>query len=218
MAEIRCEQCGFLNPEGATLCQMCEEPLVASQPVAAPAPAVSVAPTIPTQAQSDGVEYYVMCPESSTKTVVEHANISSYYCEGCQCEHFIDGVIWSVDSRTLQPEGVATPAAQTQPKGDDLWLEEVNTHFRIDISKPGGTLGRYGNFGAEYFRSRGMNTVSGEHCLLRYEFNNWVLYHISRTNQTKYDGMIMAANAPTLLEDGKILTLANTVSFVVRIG
>ena len=53
---------------------------------------------------------------------------------------------------------------------------------------------------------------------IRYEFNNWVLSHISRTNQTKYNGMILTANEPTLLEDGKLLTLANTVTFIVRIG
>ena len=102
--------------------------------------------------------------------------------------------------------------------GDVLWLEEVNSHFRIEIDKAGGTLGRYGKYGSEFFQSRGLLTVSGEHCIITNEFGNWVIRHISKTNQTKYNNMILGTNEPNLLENGKILTLANSVSFVVRIG
>lgn len=217
MAEILCEQCGFLNPEGSTECEICAEPLVKAAPPAAAAPADVPVQTVQQRAASDDVEYFVMCPESSTKTVVSGPDITTYFCQGCQTEHFVDGMIWCVESRSLSGDASQT-AQQAAPKGDNLWLEEVNSHLRIDIAKSGGTLGRYGNFGGDFFLSRGMNTVSGEHCLLRYEFNSWTLTHISRTNQTKYDGMIMTSNEPTLLEDGKVITLANTVSFVVRIG
>lgn len=231
MAGILCEQCGYMNPEGSIECEICAEPLKLTTPMAAPA-VEAVVPSYSNQVQTvrqndvpemirQDVECFVMCPESSTKTVVEGPNVMKYYCEGCQVDHYIDGMIWFIESRKIAaaPATVAAPAVQqTAPRGDNLWLEEVNTHFRIDIAKPGGTLGRYGNFGGDYFLSRGMNTVSGEHCLFRYEFNNWTLTHISRTNQTKYNGMIMSSNEPTLLEDGRMITLANTVSFIVRIG
>jgi hypothetical protein len=227
MAVIICEQCSYPNPEGSTECAICAEPLVKRAP-AAVAAVENVVPSCDNQVQTvqqssnmvlanPDVEYFVMCPESSTKTVVSGPNITSYFCEGCQTEHFVDGMIWCVESRQLSGN-VQQNVQQVAPKGDNLWLEEVNSHFRIDITKPGGTLGRYGDFGGEFFLSRGMHTVSGEHCLFRYEFNNWTLTHISRTNQTKYNGMIMSSNEPTLLEDGKMITLANTVSFIVRIG
>lgn len=54
--------------------------------------------------------------------------------------------------------------------------------------------------------------------MISYQYGTWVLQHISRTNQTMYNNMILTANEPIVLEDGKVLTLANTVSFIVRIG
>jgi predicted component of type VI protein secretion system len=60
--------------------------------------------------------------------------------------------------------------------------------------------------------------VSGEHCVITNEFGNWVIRHVSKTNQTMYNNMILGANEPNLLENGKTLTLANAVSFTVRIG
>lgn len=227
MAGILCKQCGYMNPEGVMECEICAEPLgviAPAAPAAAPEQAQPVQCSAPPADSDPNVEYFVICPESATKTVVEGPNVGRYYCEGCQLEHDIDGMIWVVESRTLSGgaapgQQAAAPAAQpAAPKRDELWLEEVNTRFRIDISKPGGTLGRYGDFGGDYFLSRSMHTVSGEHCLFRYEFDNWTLTHISRTNQTKYDGIILSSNEPTLLADGKMITLANTVSFIVRIG
>lgn len=248
MAGILCEQCGYMNPEGSKECEICAEPLTQGAPTPAPAPVEESAPAAVapvaapsveavvsscsnqvqtaqqnvTPSSNPDVEYFVMCPESSTKTVVSGPNVTTYFCEGCKTEHFIDGMIWFVESRNLAnatAQQINQPVSQPiAPKGDNLWLEEVNSHFRIDITKPGGTLGRYGTFGGEYFLSRGMNTVSGDHVKFNYEFNNWTVTHISKTNPTTYDGMIMASNEPTLLEDGKILKLANAVSFVVRIG
>ena len=228
MATIICKQCGYENPEGTTVCEICAEPLVASKvtPVA-PVQVEQVMPSysneITTEQQSNtpiahgDTEFFVMCPESSTKTIVSSGDITSYYCTGCQKEHIIDNFLWTVESRALNAVTSTAPVTAQQVKMNNLWLEEVNTHHRIDICKPGGTLGRYGDFGADYFQSRAMNTVSGEHCLIRFELENWVLYHVSRTNQTKYNGMILSSNEPTLLENGKMLTLANTVSFIVRI-
>lgn len=225
MAGILCEQCGYENAEGATVCEICAEPLrhggaTTTVPDAVPPVKSETVEENRVTAQNadSNTEYFVMCPESSTKNIVESGNITSFYCQGCQKEHVIDNFLWTVESRQLSGAG-ETPATatETRVKQNNLWLEDTVTHHRIDISKTGGTLGRYGTFGASYFQSRGLNTVSGEHCMIRYELDNWVLFHVSRTNQTKYDGMILASNEPTLLEDGKILVLANAVSFIVRI-
>ena len=226
MATIICPQCGFENPEGTQFCDICAEPL-APAPAPAPVPVPQPAGHVSTVAQSgrtpaDDTEYFVFCPESQTKTVVERGDVTKFFCEGCRIEHEIDGFLWTVESR-MKDGGQTPPSGETVPrtepaKGDSLRLEELSTHFRIDIAKEGGTLGRYGTFGAEYFRSRNLLTVSGEHCRITYEYGSWVLRHISRTNQTIYDGKILGANEPNLLEDGKVLTLANAVSFVVRIG
>lgn len=218
MATIICKQCGYENPEGTTVCEICAEVLIQKETK------VQEKNIVPSNIEStaikdanSNVEYFVMCPESSTKTKISNPNIKSYFCEGCQQEHIIDGVIWTVESREKAPSIASETKTEKQECLNNLWLEEINTHFRIDIQKPGGTLGRYGDFGADYFQSRSMNTVSGEHCLIKYEFDQWVLYHVSRTNQTKYNGMILVSNEPTLLENGKTLTLANTVTFVVRL-
>lgn len=222
-----CDVCGYENPANATECEICANILGAKNISATPAEQVlpsyinevSTDNQAPEMPAIENVEYFVMCPESSTKTVVQRGDIKSYYCPACHEEHIIDNLVWTVESRTLNTPGApaATVSVAPQMKKNNLWLEEVNTHHRIDICKPGGTLGRYGTFGSEYFQSGGMNTVSGEHCLIKYELENWVLFHVSRTNQTKYNGMILSSNEPTLLENGKMLTLANTITFIVRI-
>lgn len=254
---IICKQCGYENPDGSTICEICAEPLQAGgssvlqatpqpvpqaipqpvvQPVATPPVNQSVTPFagnteatieqvggIPSDATivDDGNEYFIFCPESQTKTIVPSGNVSSFYCEGCKKQHEIDGFLWTIEKKEKQNTIVRSVNTATQAsavKGDNLWLEEVNSHVRIDIDKSGGILGRYGKYGADFFQSRGYLMVSGEHCAITYEFGNWVIRHISKTNQTMYNNMILGANEPNLLEDGKVLTLANAVSFIVRIG
>ncbi len=225
MAEIICNQCGYANPEGSERCEICDEPLVATLDVVNQASPTT--PDLPTQQQQaepkqeaavaeTGIEYFIICPESQTKTIVPNGSVSSFFCEGCKTEHIVDGMIWQIEERRLSNDSVIQ-ANQQQPSNDRLCLEEMVSHHTIEIDKLGGSLGRYGKYGSEFFQSRGMNTVSGEHCTIAFEFGNWVLRHVSRTNQTKYDNRILESYEPTVLSDGKILTLANTVSFIVKI-
>lgn len=243
MAGIICKQCGYENPEGSTICEICAEELVSSkesvqtevsQVINKEQESINGSPDTITnnirqateQQINDGREYYVICPESQTKTVLPNGNVTSFFCEGCKKEHDIDGFLWNIESNELEKinNNQSTVTAsncfdkESSPKGDNLYLEEMNSHYRIDIDKAGGILGRYGKYGADYFQSRGLLTVSGEHCSISYEFGNWVIRHISRTNETRYNNMVLGTNEPNLLEDGKVLTLANTVSFIVRIG
>ena len=225
MASIKCKQCGYENPQGTDFCEMCAEPLMQMK-VNIPPPSVpySVPPQQMTVSQTTApivseIEYFVLCPESQTKTVLPNGRVTSFLCNGCRKEHIIDGFLWQIESRTLKKEvPVTQPQNVPLTNENHLYLEEVTTHFRIDIDKQGGTLGRYGKYGADFFQSRDMRTVSGEHCMITFEHQSWVLRHISRTNQTKYNGMILSSNEPVLLENGKILTLANTVTFIVRIS
>ena len=231
MATIICKQCGYENPEGSTVCEICAEPLT-SEEVVDTIPPTMVQETIkPADVQAtvhqieedvdDGNEYFVLCPESQTKTIIPNGKVSRFYCEGCKKEHDIDGFLWVIESKKREDsqENTATvsPATAQKATGDKLVLEEINSHFRIEIDKTGGTIGRYGKYGAEFFQSRNLLMVSGEHCLITNEYGNWVIRHKSKTNQTKYNNMILGADEPNLMEDGKILTLANAVSFVVRI-
>ena len=226
MATIICPQCGFENPEGSSICEICAEPLAKStderaqenvrisQP-AAPLPTVAQSAITPESTR----EYFVFCPESQTKTVLPNGSVRKFFCEGCKIEHEIDDFLWQIEMRDKEPAPEqAAFEEDTGAVGDELWLEEVNTHARIDIAKPGGTLGRYGNFGSDFFLSRNMHTVSGEHCRITYEYGSWVLRHISHTNNTVYNGMELEREAPNLLENGRQLTLAGTVTFTVRIG
>lgn len=227
MAAIKCKQCGCENPEGSTECMVCTAPLIDVAEVTSERRAEEPSKTPemlrqPVSSEEGDTEYFVICPESQTKTILPHGDMTSFYCEGCKKEHVIDGFLWSIEKKEKEATGAeaSEKTCQTQPeeKSDNLWLEEINSRFRIDIDKAGGTLGRYGKYGADFFQSRRLLTVSGEHCMITYEYGNWVLRHISRTNQTKYNNMILGSNEPNLLEDGKVLTLANAVTFIVRIG
>ncbi len=216
---IICQQCGYENPDGSEICEICAETLSSPKaPAAAPVKTAVQVPLPESRTQTNPLrEYFVLCPESHTKTILPNGSVTSFFCEGCKLEHEIDNFLWNIESRDLQ-DAVPAEKEAPAPAGDQLWLEEVNSHFRIEIDKTGGTLGRYGTYGSDFFQSRNMLTVSGEHCAISYEYGNWVIRHVSKTNQTKYNDMILNANEPNLLEDGKILTLANTVSFLVRIG
>ena len=244
MAGKKCKLCGFENDEDAAVCIMCGQPL-SEEAGSEPAETASAdrktesAEIYQTAEQNsqpvdDGMEYYVFCPESRTTTILPNRNVREFYCKGCNETHPIDGMIWQIESR--EKEGKAEPAAdqpehrngrpgnfdnktQNMPQtaGDKLVLEEVHSHYRIEIDQAGGTLGRYGKYGSEYFQRNNLLTVSGEHCLITYEYGNWVIRHKSRTNQTKYNDMILERDEPMRLEDGKMLTLANTVSFVIHI-
>lgn len=239
MATIICKQCGYENPEGSVICEICASDLDNASPeittqitqqttVVEPEqgngmPVQSTA-TIQQTAQQmnissgDGYEYFVLCPESQTKTVLPGNAVTNFYCVGCKKQHDIDGFLWNIERREVEAaEEIACTQVPTGTKGNTLWLEEVSSHVRIEIDKEGGTLGRYGKYGARFFQERNMLTVSGEHCIITNEFGNWVIRHISNTNNTKYNNMILGKNEPNLLEDGKMLTLSNTVTFIVRI-
>lgn len=232
---VRCPQCGYDNPPGTLVCDICAEPLgaepapapaapaeAAPAPVRVPAPqpaSVQTPPPAPVTSDPSGREYYVFCPESQTKTVVQNGEVTRFFCEGCHIEHDIDGFLWQIESREPdRPAAGATAPQAEAPKGDDLWLEEINTGYRIDIAKTGGTLGRYGTFGSDFFLSHNMHTVSGEHCRITYEYGSWVIRHISNTNSTHYNGLSLGREEPNLLEDGKLLVLAKTVTLRVHIG
>lgn len=233
MALIKCKECGFENPEGNTVCDLCGAELgisVAPDFVPTAEQTSKETPPMPSDALTgqdeadDGLEYFVKCGEGSAETIVPNKNITSFFCVGCKKQHEIDGFMWTVESRpkkgSLEETSTlaAAPAPAAMPSGDRLWLEEAASHMRIDIDKSGGTLGRYGKYGSEFFQSRGLLTVSGEHCKISNVYGDWVIEHVSHTNQTVYDGSVLKANEPRLLEDGKVLTLANAVSFIVRIG
>ncbi len=239
---IICKQCGYENPDGSEICEICAESLQEEEkPVNQMTAAATLSHQTQTQATAstgsaqatvkqsenpvqktadDGFEYFVFCNESSTRTIIPNGHVTSFYCEGCKKTHEIDGAWWQIERKEKPTENVISDDTQASKttENDNLWLEEINSHVRIDIDKSGGTLGRYGKYGADFFQSRDLRQVSGEHCLISYEFGNWVIRHISRTNQTMYNNMILGSNEPNLLEDGKILTLANAVSFIVRIG
>ena len=227
MAKIVCKQCGYENPEGSTICEVCAEPLdiVLEEIVNDSVQEILQTDHADTISQVDELidddnEYFVICPESQTKTILQHGKVTSFYCEGCKKKHDIDGFLWNIEKKSKEKNSansLETSNLVKEESGNHLCLEEINSHFRIEIDDAGGTLGRYGKYGSDFFQSRGLLMVSGEHCLITNEFGNWVLRHKSKTNQTKYNNMILGMDEPNLLENGKVITLANAVSFTVRI-
>lgn len=225
MAEIICSQCGYSNEEGSTVCFICDNPLTPSEQTGkvTEKPVEKSEKTVQNSPEKDS-GYYVYCTESGTKTKVENENVTEFFCTGCQKTHIVDGFIWSIEKEeTLQKEtrsddGDFTETCAKKVTDGKLHLEEQYSHFTIEIDRDGGTLGRYGKYGADFFQSRNMLTVSGEHCYITYELGNWVIRHISHTNKTKYNGMTLESNQPVMLSDGGKLVLADTVTFIVHIG
>lgn len=154
--------------------------------------------------------------ESNTKTSVPNNSVKKYFCKGCNKEHVIDGFLWKIESEVKPFEISNSVIPEKTPCKDNLILEDIKTHFIIKIDKNGGTIGRYGDYGAEYFRAN-FGMVSGKHCRFRYENGNWIVQHISRTNDTKYCDMRLERQEERIIENGRILNLANAVSFLIRI-
>lgn len=215
--EIICRHCGFPNSADSVNCEICDEPLVPAAP--APQTAQPTAQQVASAPRNPGREYFVVCPESNHRTVVADENQTYYYCAGCGKEHEIDGFIWVIESADVTPAAqVPVQAApQVAPRLNRLTLEELRFHQRIEIAPQGGTLGRYGDFGADFFQRNNLLYVSGVHCAFQQQYGNWCIQHMSRTNQTAYDGQILDHDQVYLLEDGKLLTLANCVTFIVHI-
>lgn len=240
---ILCDNCGFENEDDELFCAVCNHPLQAGADVALVQPVmaeerVNTLPQTPVKMTGPGGKYYVICEECRGKTYVSGPEIASYYCPGCQKEQFIDGILWSVEEeqpgeqtiaetapdpgqfRTMQPTMPQTASVpQTAPVGNRLVLEDIDTGKQIQISKAGGTLGRYGTFGADYFQTdpRG-GWISGEHCRITYsEDTGWMLEHLSRTNDTVYNSRKLEHGYQERLRDGKLLVLANKMTFRIRI-
>lgn len=102
-----------------------------------------------------------------------------------------------------------------------LFLLEMNTQQKIDISpEDGGILGRYGTVGAEIINSLpNGRMVSGEHCKFTFDSysGNWFVEHLSHTNDTIYDGQKLTHGRKFVLRKGKLLVLANAITFQIII-
>lgn len=239
---IICDNCGFENEDNELFCAVCNHPLQAETNAAPVQPImaeerVNTLPQTPVKMVSPGGKYYVICEECRGKTYVSGPDIASYFCSGCQKEQFIDGIFWSVEEEQPQEQPMAeavavserfptaqptvshtATVAQAGSMGNRLVLEDIDTGKQIEISKAGGTLGRYGTFGADYFQTdpRG-SWISGEHCRITYsEDTGWMLEHLSRTNDTVYNSRKLEHGYQERLRDGKLLVLANKMTFRIR--
>ena len=166
------------------------------------------------------IRYFAFCETSKTRTPVEGPNVLKFFCKDCKKEHTIDDFMYRIEEEF--PEDNTGESNQTMPterrvvSKERVVLEETVSHEKIVITKPGGIIGRYGDFGADYFQSRGMRTISGEHCSIKFFDDEWVLEHLSKTNDTEYDQMKLDHNEEVVLSNDKILTLSKKISFYVR--
>ena len=62
-----------------------------------------------------------------------------------------------------------------------------------------------------------MQTVSGEHLKIDYRGGDWIIEHLSKTNDTEVNGEKMEYESPIILKDGFKIILAKRIVFTVRI-
>lgn len=157
---------------------------------------------------------------------------TEFYCEDCQEEHSIDGEMYiainlekeekieEIEEKRKEREGQKEKNLKTEKKFEEealyLLFRGNETEF-IKIPKTGGTVGRYGDYGAKFFNERYMQTVSGEHLKIDYRGGDWIIEHLSKTNDTEVNGEKMEYESPIILKDGFKITLAKRIVFTVRI-
>ena len=229
---IICKQCGTENPDGSEMCSFCFEPLSNTlvQDVQSFMAEEELAKNVGEfvneaksaiselhKPQDSGKRYFAFCENSKTRTPISGPDVLKFYCNDCKKEHTIDDFMFRIEvdeETTSQADDSPSPKAVISK--NSVILEEVVTHATIEISKPGGTIGRYGTFGSEFFLSRNMRTISGEHCRISFKDEEWILEHLSKTNDTEYDQMKLDHNEEVVLSEGKIITLSKLISFYVR--
>lgn len=157
---------------------------------------------------------------------------TEFYCEDCQEEHSIDGEMYvainlekeekfeEIEEKRKKREEQKEKNLKTEKKFEEeslyLLFRGNETEF-IKIPKTGGTVGRYGDYGAKFFNERYMQTVSGEHLKIDYRGGDWIIEHLSKTNDTEVNGEKMEYESPIILKDGFKITLAKRIVFTVRI-
>lgn len=157
---------------------------------------------------------------------------TEFYCEDCQEEHSIDGEMYvainlekeekieEIEEKRKEREEQKEKNLKAEKKFEEeslyLLFRGNETEF-IKIPKTGGTVGRYGDYGAKFFNERYMQTVSGEHLKIGYRGGDWIIEHLSKTNDTEVNGEKMEYESPIILKDGFKITLAKRIVFTVRI-
>ena len=162
---------------------------------------------------------------------------TEFYCEDCQEEHSIDGEMYIAinlekeekieerqekrkEKKRKKREEQKEKNLKTEKKFEEeslyLLFRGNETEF-IKIPKTGGTVGRYGDYGAKFFNERYMQTVSGEHLKIDYRGGDWIIEHLSKTNDTEVNGEKMEYGSPIIFKDGFKITLAKRIVFTVRI-
>ncbi len=225
---VKCSICGYINPDGSAVCECCfaalsetevsrteedhaekeEDPEETEEEIAG---------------QEDQYEYYVNCPESSTQTVLKNGEAATFFCRGCNEEHTIDGLIWRIERR--EKTGKAKNPVREKPAPDTattteqkrLRLKVKGSDQTIEIGPEGGTLGRAGDYGSEFFLSRNMMKISRIHCEFKYPDGNWIVIRRS-SNDTVFNNRKLEPMEPATLINGRELVLADCITFEVLIG
>ncbi|WP_350455414.1 hypothetical protein [Slackia heliotrinireducens] len=106
------------------------------------------------------------------------------------------------------------PACQTEPSSDaafasgSLMLENARTHETIEVTMPGGILGRAGDFAPDSFSPQ----VSGVHLIAECTDGTWTLEFVGR-NATSINAagewVPLVAGMPRTVRGGELLKMAD---------
>lgn len=196
------------------------------------------------ETKPSGKRYYVHCDDSQTDTYLDDPEAkydkasNTFFCKGCKKIHTIDGFFFSIQEKVEssgenssvldKSKNIASLTNEAQSavdvkvmksnmSGDHVSLTcDTMNGMKITVPQEGGIIGRYGTISPDFFQN--FPKISGEHCrIYKNEYGKWMLQHLSHTNDTEYDGILMNHEKPSVLSDGKKITLARFLTFTVHI-
>lgn len=191
-----CKHCGNKNPAASIRCGCGQSVELVDAVLESDAP----------EAEEKEPRYYRLCAACNHRNFVAGEDDYISGCANCGED---------VINRPLQTEGgqkveEVEPDHEVQPDDEPgLWLTELISRFRFNVSDSGGVIGAEGNLQREFFKK--YQYVSGKHIEIIRRENSWYVKDLGSMNKTRLNGDELTPALEYELSSGDILKLADVV-------
>ncbi len=198
----------FKNPVNRTFCENCSVSISMSRPVAE----ANISSPEECVKKVMGEKSFRRCRSCGTKNYVEHGK-ALRECANCGDDEIFKSPVENepdiarVDSLSIKATQ-NVQAAYTKK----MELRCISENFTLIVNGEGGTVGREGSIGADFFHDK--KYVSRKHAIITFKDEKYSIVDVS-VNGTKINGKALVKNQEYKLEEGALLTFAE-VSFTVR--